>query len=251
MATTHANPLPSLSLHAVLLDLDGTLIDTLDEFDAALLHMSQALDLPRIERSFIARTIGKGSEHLVRTVLGELLQQAQRPHDSAAVEAVFESAMALYFSGYDAAGTDHVKIYAGVREGLETLLRKGYRLGVVTNKPQRLAQPLLQATGLDQHVEFLIAGDTYPKRKPDPFPLLQGCAKLASKPEHTLMIGDSANDAAAARAAQCPVALLRYGFNHGLPIESIDADGYFDSIAEIADALGPAQALPAWSGSAS
>lgn len=231
----------ALPLQAVLLDLDGTLINTLDEFDAALAAMSQHLSLPRIARSVIAQTIGKGSEHLVRTVLTQLLQQAQRPHDATAVEALFEPAMAAYFAGYEAAGMDHVKVYAGVVQGLGILRSKGYPMGVVTNKPERLAKPLLQATGLADFTEFLIAGDTYAKKKPDPFPLLQGCARLHASPQHTLMVGDSANDAAAARAAQCPVAILRYGFNHGLPVETIDADGYFDSIEDIANALGAAQ----------
>lgn len=247
MTFSHASAWSALPLQAVLLDLDGTLIDTLDEFDAALAAMSQSLALPRIERSVIAHTIGKGSEHLVRTVLAQLLQQAQRQHDAAAVETLFDSAMAAYFTGYEAIGMDHVKVYAGVTQGLQILRSKGYAMGVVTNKPERLAKPLLKATGLAQFTEFLIAGDTYAKKKPDPFPLLQGCAKLQSSPQHTLMIGDSANDAAAARAAQCPVAILRYGFNHGLPVETIDADGYFDSIEEIASALGvarPATSLP-------
>lgn len=244
MAITHLISLTALPLQAALLDLDGTLIDTLDEFEAALSYMSQGLALPRIERALIAQTIGKGSEHLVRTVLAHALEQAKRPHQAADVEALFERAMALYFTGYEAVGMDHVKVYAGVREGLEKLRAKGYRMGVVTNKPGRLAKPLLKATGLDQFFEFLIAGDSYAKKKPDPLPLLQGCAKLQSKPEQTLMIGDSANDAAAARAARCPVAILRYGFNHGQAAETIDANGHFDSIAEIADQLGHAQPVP-------
>lgn len=244
MTFPDASAWSALSLQAVLLDLDGTLIDTLDEFDAALAAMSESLELPRIERGFIAQTIGKGSEHLVRSVLAQLLAQAGRAHDSQAVEALFETAMAAYFTGYEAVGTDHVKVYPGVQAGLLTLQSKGYRMGVVTNKPERLARPLLHATGLDQFTEFLIAGDTYAKRKPDPFPLLQGCARLDASPERTLMIGDSANDAAAARAAHCPVAILRNGFNHGQPVETIDADGYFDSIDEIAHLLGASQGQP-------
>lgn len=242
MPRTPLTSLTALELHAVLLDLDGTLIDTLDEFEAALSFMSLQLELPCIERSVIAQTIGKGSEHLVRTVLARLLEQAQRAHDSSAVEALFESAMALYFTGYEAAGMEHVKVYAGVRQGLEQLRSKGYRMGVVTNKPQRLAKPLLQATGLEAYFEFLIAGDTYAQKKPDPFPLLQGCAKLQSQPAQTLMIGDSANDAAAAHAAHCPVAILRYGFNHGQAADTIVANGHFDSIEDIAKLLGRAQA---------
>ncbi|THU00983.1 phosphoglycolate phosphatase [Lampropedia puyangensis] len=225
------------SIQAVLLDLDGTLINTLDEFVAALNFMSDAMQLPHASPQFVAQTIGKGSEHLVRVVLQMLLLEAKQPHDAQSIEHMFEQAMHLYFTGYEAAGTSHVKVYPGVREGLEQIRAKGYPMGIVTNKPTRLAMPLLHDTGLARYAEFLIAGDTYAKRKPDPYPLIQACTRLQTMPAHTLMIGDSANDAAAARAAQCPIAILRYGFNHGNPVETIDADGYFDSIEEIARLL--------------
>lgn len=225
-------------IQAVLLDLDGTLIDTLDEFEHALGHMLAELGLPGTDRHTIAVTIGKGSEHLVRTVLARALRAAARPHDEAAVQALFERAMQVYFAGYDDAASQHMaKVYPGVREGLQALAAKGLPMAIVTNKPGRLARPLLAATGLDGWVQFLYSGDSFEKRKPDPYPLLQACARLGVPPAQTLMIGDSRNDALAAQAAGCPVVLLRYGFNHGEPIETVAADGYADSIAEIAAAL--------------
>lgn len=225
-------------IRAVLLDLDGTLIDTLDEFEHALGHMLTTLALPAVDRAFIAVTIGKGSEHLVRTVLGQALQQAALPHQPQDVQALLERAMQIYFEGYDQAMQRTLAhVYPGVREGLQTLADKGYPMAVVTNKPGRLAQPLLAQTQLDAHMAFLFSGDSFERRKPDPYPLLQACQRLGSTPAQTLMIGDSANDAAAAHAAGCPVVLLRYGFNHGEPIEGVPAEGYADSIAEIAAAL--------------
>jgi phosphoglycolate phosphatase len=79
-------------------------------------------------------------------------------------------------------------------------------------------------------------GDRFVRLKPDPLPLLETCAALGSPPTQTLMIGDSVNDSRAARAAGCPVALVTYGYNHGQPVRSVDADAYVDSIADLARA---------------
>ncbi|RMX03014.1 phosphoglycolate phosphatase [Corticibacter populi] len=222
---------------AVLLDLDGTLINTLDEFDVALAHMLRGMGLPPVAKDEIARIIGKGSEHLVRSVLALALGRAGRANDAAAVEARFADAMARYYAGYGEVDGQLATVFPGALDGLRVLHGKGIPMAVVTNKPLRLAEPLLATKGLAPWVQFLYGGDSFEKRKPDPYPLLKACERLGSSPARTLMIGDSSNDALAARAAGCPVVLMRYGFNHGLPIETVDADGYFDSIDAIARQL--------------
>ena len=78
--------------------------------------------------------------------------------------------------------------------------------------------------------EFTFGGDAFERKKPDPMPLLKTCEALGTEPARTLMIGDSSNDARAARAAGCPVLLVTYGYNHGEPIRAVDADGYIDSL---------------------
>lgn len=224
---------------AILLDLDGTLIDTLDEFEHALADMLAELGLPGPDRTHIAHTIGKGSEHLIRSVLARALQQDGRASHEAAVQALYAPAMESYLRAYEAQQHRLARLYPGVRDGLQSLHRKGYPMAVVTNKPTRLAQPLLAATGLDAFVAFLYGGDSFARRKPDPLPLHKACERLQVPPAQALMIGDSANDAAAAHAAGCPVVLMRYGFNHGQPVEQVPAEGYFDSIADIAAQLPP------------
>ena len=77
-------------------------------------------------------------------------------------------------------------------------------------------------------------GDAFERRKPDPLPLLKTCEALGTAPEHTLMIGDSSNDARAARAAGCPAVLVSYGYNHGEPVAAVDTDGVVDRIDAIA-----------------
>jgi phosphoglycolate phosphatase len=128
-------------------------------------------------------------------------------------------------------------VYPGVREGLLALRARGLRLACLTNKPTAFARPLLQAKGLDGYFSEVFGGDAFDRKKPDPLPLLKTCEALGSEPARTLMIGDSSNDAQAARAAGCPVVLVTYGYNHGEPVRSVDADGYLDSLDELAALL--------------
>jgi len=124
-------------------------------------------------------------------------------------------------------------VYPGVVQGLTALRAAGVRLACLTNKPQRFAEGLLQAKGLDGYFEHVFGGDAFERKKPDPLPLLRTCAALGTLPAHTLMVGDSSNDAQAARAAGCPVALVTYGYNHGQPVHSVDADSYVHSLHEL------------------
>jgi phosphoglycolate phosphatase len=124
-------------------------------------------------------------------------------------------------------------VYPGVLEGLQQLQRRGLRLACLTNKPTRFALALLAAKGLDGFFEIISGGDAYAFKKPHPLPLLETCSALGTVPARTLMVGDSSNDAQAARAAGCPVLLVTYGYNHGQPIRAVDADAYTDSLARL------------------
>lgn len=127
-------------------------------------------------------------------------------------------------------------VYPGVLQGLQQLRAAGKRLACLTNKPTAFAQVLLRAKGLEGFFDVVYGGDAFERRKPDPLPLLKACEALGSQPQRTLMIGDSSNDAQAARAAGCPVWLVRYGYNHGQPIDAVPAEAYLDSLAELATA---------------
>jgi phosphoglycolate phosphatase len=101
----------------------------------------------------------------------------------------------------------------------------GWRLACLTNKPGAFATPLLERKGLAQFFERVFGGDAFERKKPDPLPLQRTCEALGSAPAATLMVGDSSNDAAAARAAGCPVVLVTYGYNHGRPVSEVPCDG--------------------------
>ncbi|RZI96976.1 MAG: phosphoglycolate phosphatase, partial [Rubrivivax sp.] len=198
---------------AFILDLDGTLVDTLGDFVAVLGHVLADLGQPPVTRDFIEHTIGRGSEHLVRTTLAEV----------GADPALFDRAWPLYQQHYAAVNGEHAAVYPGALEGLELLRASGLPLAVLTNKPGAPARELLKRKGLDGYFQHVFGGDDFERKKPDPLPLLKTCEALGAPPSTTWMVGDSRNDAEAARAAGCPLVLMTYGYNHGEDIRAVPA----------------------------
>jgi phosphoglycolate phosphatase len=219
--------LPAGGLQAAIVDLDGTLVDTLGDFAAALNLMLRELSLPGIERTAIEPMVGKGSEHLIASVLAHV----------GASPAAYHAAWPSYQRHYLAINGQHSQVYPGAIEGLQALQRAGLKLACLTNKPTAFAMPLLQAKGLAGYFGSVFGGDAFARKKPDPLPLVKTCEALGSLPARTLMVGDSSNDAQAARAAGCPVLLVTYGYNHGQPVRAVDADGFADSLAQLEDWL--------------
>jgi phosphoglycolate phosphatase len=215
----------ALSPHlcAAIVDLDGTMVDTLGDFEQALARAFADIGLPAVSREFIALTVGKGSEHLIRSCLAQV----------GAAPAQFDVAWQRYQHHYLQLNGQYASVYPGVAEGLDWLRSQGLPLACVTNKPTAFAVPLLEAKGLRRHFSAVFGGDAFRHKKPNPEPLLRCCEALGSAPAQTLMIGDSSNDAQAARAAGCPVVLMRYGFNHGEPVAEAGADAVLDRIDEL------------------
>jgi phosphoglycolate phosphatase len=224
------------TLRAAIVDLDGTMVDTVGDFEVALGATLKELGWPAVSRAFIERTVGKGSEHLISRTLAEV----------GAPAGLFERAWGLYQQHYLRINGGHSQVFGGVPEGLAALRSRGWALACLTNKPGAFARPLLEGKGLRPFFAHVFGGDAFTRKKPDPLPLLEACRALGTAPHETLMVGDSSNDAAAARAAGCPVVLVRYGYNHGEPIEAVDADALIDRLDEIAawfgggDAAAPA-----------
>ncbi len=214
---------------AAIVDLDGTMIDTLGDFTEALNRMLRDLALPAIGSHDIERMVGKGSEHLLRSVLQHVLG----PAGAARAESLYPAAWEGYQRHYLELNGQYASTYPGVEAGLRALRGAGLQLACLTNKPTAFAVPLLQAKGLDGFFGHVFGGDAFERKKPDPLPLLKTCEALGTVPARTLMIGDSSNDAQAARAAGCPVVLVTYGYNHGQPARSVDADGYVDALTEL------------------
>ena len=208
---------------AAIVDLDGTMVDTLGDFDAALNIVLRELGLPAVGRAFLSHTVGKGSEHLIRSTLTEVGADA----------ALYEPAWALYQERYLEVNGDHSAVFPGVVEGLTLLKSRGWKLACLTNKPTGFAVPLLQSKGLHAFFDAVFGGDAFERKKPDPLPLLKTCEALGTLPARTLMVGDSSNDARAARAAGCPVVLVSYGYNHGEPVAAAGADRVIDRLDQL------------------
>ena len=215
---------------AVMIDLDGTLLDTVPDLAAAADRMLAALGLPLRTQEEIRSFIGKGIPNLVQRCL-------RASAGAARAEALQAEALALYHGFYFEESGRRSAVYPGAIEGLEQFLAMGLRLACVTNKAARFTLPLLEQKGLAPYFELVVSGDTLSRKKPDPMQLEHICAAFALAPEKVLLIGDSANDALAARAAGCPVLCVSYGYNEGGDVRNLDCDAIVESLSEAANIL--------------
>jgi phosphoglycolate phosphatase len=218
------------AVRAAIIDLDGTMLDTVPDFEAALNGMRAELGLAPITQAQIKPMVGKGSEKLIRDVLA-------LDFDAGQVEQHYDAAMAAYQRHYLAINGNHSALYDGVIDGLAALRELGLRLACVTNKPVAFTLPLLERKGLAPYFELVYGGDSLPKKKPDPLPLQQVCRDFELAPEQVVAVGDSSNDAEAARAAGCFVLTVPYGYNHGRPVQEINSDGIVSSLFEAANLI--------------
>jgi len=220
-------------LKAAVIDLDGTMIDTADDFTAGLNGMLAQLDAAETSREEVIGYVGKGSEHLVRSVLA--------PRFSADdAQGRFEEALALYQAEYAKINGLRTRLYPDVEAGLIAMRGAGLQLACVTNKPHRFAVELLEQYALARYFAVVFGGDSVPRKKPDPLPMLAACEALGVAPREAVAIGDSENDALAGRAAGMATLTVPYGYNHGQPIQTIKSDGIVPSL------LGAARAISAY-----
>lgn len=215
--------------HAFLVDLDGTLVDTVGDFVAVLALTLAELGLPPVSRAWVLQAVGRGSEQLIRAALREV----------GGDPALYEPAWAHYQAHYLRLNGQASEVFPGTVEGLDRLKACGVPMACLTNKPARFARDLLAAKGLARYFDRVFGGDDFERKKPDPMPLLKTCEALGVAPQDAWMIGDSSNDAQAARAAGCPVVLLRHGYNHGEPIEAVPALAHLDRLDQIGRLLAP------------
>jgi len=226
----------SFPVGAVAFDLDGTLLDTIRDLHATTTAWLTEAELTPLSEDTVRGLVGKGVANLVRRALG--LARDVEP-DSLTIEEV-DAALARYQSHYAELLGRETVLFPEVREGLDRLKAMGLPLAVVTNKASRFVRPHLDQAGIGHYFDLVIGADDLPTRKPDPGPLLFIARSFRVAPAELLMVGDSANDCAAARAAGCPVLVLPYGYSEGTPVDKLDCDGIVASIAAVADVVRPA-----------
>jgi phosphoglycolate phosphatase len=216
-----------LRIEAVMIDLDGTLADTIPDLAVAANAMLGELGRPPLDVALIRTFVGKGIPNLVERALAGTLEGGVSSE-------LLDKALPIYERCYAAVNGLHSTLYPGVMSGLGALRKAGFPLACVTNKAGAFTLPLLDHLGLAEYFAQVVAGDTLPQKKPDPAPLLHACRNLGIAPGDMLLIGDSVNDAQAARAAGCPVFCVTYGYNEGRDVRELDVDAIVTSLEEAA-----------------
>ena len=211
-----------ISLKAVLLDLDGTLLDTVGDISAAANMMRASLGFAPLDAALIRTFVGKGIANLVSKSLNDAVGEVG--------PTALKVAVANFERQYEKCFGDSSLPYPGVVEGLNALREKGFRLGCVTNKAEKFTLPLLAKTGLADYFEITLSGDSLAEKKPHPLPLKHAADFFGCATAEMLLIGDSVNDAEAARAAGCPVFILPYGYNEGQELRGLDCDAFIDDV---------------------
>lgn len=210
----------------VLIDVDGTLVDSVPDLAFCVDEMQKQLGLPVRGEASVRHWVGNGVERLVQRALVNQL-------DGLPDDAVYQRALPIFRELYSENTSKRSCLYKGVSEALEFLKSTGVKIGCVTNKASEFTLPILRDLAIADYFELVICGDMVARKKPDPLPLLQAAEQLGVRPEHSLMLGDSMSDVKAARAAGFAIICMSYGYNHGEDIRDYDPDAVVDSMAEI------------------
>jgi phosphoglycolate phosphatase len=230
--TLRSTSKPLLDIRAVIIDLDGTMLNTAQDLHVTVNRVRADLGLAPLDLETVVGFVGKGAEHLVRSALRVDLSLEE-------TEARFTEAIAAFNRHYHEVNGQFATAYPEVHEGIQAMAAKGLRLACVTNKPLAFTIPLLKKAGLHDYFEIIYGGDSFARKKPDPMQLLQVCADFNLAPREVVAIGDSINDSQAARAAGCHVLNVPYGYNHGQSIQEIDTDGIVSSLLDAAQLINP------------
>jgi phosphoglycolate phosphatase len=213
---------------AYLFDLDGTLVDSAPDINAALNAALRAIDRPSVDEALTRLWVGHGSRVLIERALAHVGATA-----AIADDATMARAMDAFIEHYRAHIADASRPYEGVVEALTGLSARGAKLAVVTNKLSDLSEGLLRALHLRTYFAVVVGGDTLRQRKPDAAPALNACRRMDVVARDALFVGDSITDVETARAAGCAVVCVRDGYNQGTPADRLGADGVIDSLTAL------------------
>ena len=213
----------------IMLDLDGTLVDSVPDLAIAVDQMLTQMDRPVAGEDKVRDWVGNGASMLVARALADSMHPDAHHKEGE----LYEAAYLAFLKAYAESNGRYAQIYPGVEAALEKWSQQKVPLAVVTNKPMLFTKALLKSLRLSRYFHFVVGGDSLPQKKPDPAPLLHVIQQLDAEPEACWMVGDSINDVQAGRAAGCKVAAVSYGYNHGEDI----ADSGPDLLVDRLDAL--------------
>lgn len=213
-----------------LIDLDGTLVDSVPDLAFCVDQILAEFDLPPRGEEKVRKWVGNGVEALIKRALTDDM------HGKPEKE-LFDKALSGFLELYQNNASNRSRLYPSVHTGLKWLQDEGIRLGCVTNKDSQFTLPILDKFGIADFFEIVISGDRLPVKKPDPAPLFYGAGFFNCRPENALMIGDSLSDVKASRAAGFQIIFMSYGYNHGEDIRLAEPDAVIDSFAELPDII--------------
>ncbi len=214
----------------VLIDLDGTLVDSVPDLAYCIDEMMKVLGKEPWGIDKVRTWVGNGVDRLIMRALTDTLWE-DPPEDA------YQEAHPIFMKLYADNTSGRSCLYDGIEEGLEYLKSNGFKVGCVTNKAEAFTVPLLKDMGIFDQFDVVVSGDTTPKKKPDPLPLLYAAEQLGEQPVDCLMVGDSMHDVEAARNAGFQVVCVPYGYNHGVDIRDAKPDAVIDSLAELKNLL--------------
>ncbi len=216
----------------VMFDLDGTLVDSVPDITISLNKMLQKLNYPTRDVAQVRGWIGNGAAFLIKRALTGTMDGEPETN-------LFKQAQQLFFDIYEQHISNESVVYPGVYEGLEALQACSIKMAIITNKPRRFTPALLQAFKLDKYFKYVVCGDDLPAKKPNPLALTHILNEAKLNPSQALMVGDSASDIHAAKAAKMKSFCVNYGYHQGKGVDALGADYIISSIVEVAEFIQP------------
>lgn len=208
---------------AVLLDLDGTLVDSLDDIAATVNHLREIAGLGTLDREGVRGMLGDGAQKLCERAL------AGSPRGLGVAD-VWEA----YDAHHREQCTRHVRLYDGVRDWLENTRAQGTKLAVVTNKPEAFARRIVEHLDIAAFFDTVVGGDTTSERKPSPLPLLTALDTLGIAAADATMIGDGEQDIRAGKAAGCRTVGVLFGFRDAALVRAEAPDALWSAFGVVA-----------------
>jgi len=211
-----------------IFDLDGTLVDTAPDFKNSLNYMLKEINEETIELDEIRNLVGYGARELIRrTAISKGIE-----HDDKKINDMLKIFLLHYTHNID----DDSVLFENVKSVLLFLKEKNIKLAVCTNKMEKLSNLLLEKLGVLHLFDFLVGGDSLPKSKPDPFPLLRICEKLNISKSESIMVGDSITDLKSGHSAGMPVVLVEYGYTENTKIYG-EADLVINNFSQLKELI--------------
>jgi phosphoglycolate phosphatase len=208
--------------HAVVFDLDGTLIDSVPDVAVSLNFALERTGAEALSLESVKSMVGQGAAAMIKKALALI----EYPHDQDHCDRVLKR----FVAWYSAHPCDHSSVYPGVLEVLDGLRAEGVNMGICTNKPLATTTPVLSALNMQDYFSAVLCGDQVAHQKPDKRHVFKTLEKMGAEPDKAILVGDSANDIVAAQNAGLPSVAVAWGYSQGPALE-LGADALIDDFA--------------------